>query len=290
VLFCSSEGACDSARSTSVWTWAAAVASDAGQLQTGHWVDHKRFARDLEAAEAIGDKAARRAVRMLGARKVKTARVPVVFDPFMAAAFIGSLSGAVAGDQVHKKASFLADKLGERIAPESVTLVDDGLLPRGLGTSPFDGEGVACRRTAIVERGVLRSYLYDCATARKARWHSTGNAARSYANLPSIGLNNLYLERGERTPEQILSTVRSGLYVTAVLGRGADPVTGDYSVGANGLWIENGELAFPVQEVTVAGNVLEMLRAIDAVGSDLEFRGSVASPTLRIAEATVSGA
>jgi PmbA protein len=252
-------------------------------------VDTKRFLTDLEAAAPVGEKAARRAVRMLGARKVKTQRVPVVLDPFMAASFIGGIAGAVNGDLVFKKASFLAGKIGERIASEQVDLVDDGLMPRGLGTSPFDGEGVPTRRTPIIERGVLRSFLYDCATARKAKTRTTGNASRSFASLPGIGLNNFYLKNGGVPPEEILKPVKQGFYVTAMLGRGVNPVTGEYSRGANGLWIENGELAFPVQEVTVAGDMLELLSAIDAVGDDLEFRGSVAAPTLRIAEAAVSG-
>ncbi|HEY3450452.1 MAG TPA: TldD/PmbA family protein [Myxococcales bacterium] len=290
VFFCNSEGVSDRYRTTSVYVWAAPVATDeGGGLQTAYWMDQKRYLADLESAEAVGRTAARRVVRMLGAKKVKTARVPIVFDPWMAAAFIGGLAGAVNGDLVFKKSSFLAGKLGQRIAPESVTVVDDGLLARGLGTSPFDGEGVPTRRTPIVERGVLKAYLYDCQTARKAKARTTGNAARSYASLPGIGLNNFYLERGTLTPEEIIKPIKQGLYVTAMLGRGVNTVTGDYSRGANGLWIENGELAYPVQEVTVGGHMLQMLESIDAVGSDLEFRGSVAAPTLRLAEATVSG-
>jgi PmbA protein len=227
---------------------------------------------------------------MLGACKVKTQRVPVIFDPQMAASFVGSLAGAVNGDMVFKKASFLTGKLGEKVAPESFTVVDDGLLSRGLGTSPFDGEGVATRCTRIVERGVLESYLYDTHTARKAGKSTTGNASRGYSSLPSIGLNNFYLEAGAASPEEIIRGVKSGLYVTSMLGQGANLVTGDYSRGANGLWIENGELAYPVQEITVAGHMLEMLKAIDAIGDDLEFRGSVAAPTIRFAELAVSGA
>ncbi|MGI5863048.1 MAG: TldD/PmbA family protein [Myxococcales bacterium] len=289
VWFCSSEGVCDSYRSTSIFLWAAPVAADGDQLQTSYWLDYKRFLSELEPAEAIGRKAAERAVRMLGARKVKTQRVPVVLDPRMAASFIGGIAGAVNGDMVHKKASFLHGKLGKRIAPEAITILDDGLLPRGLGTSPFDGDGVPTRRTPVIEKGVLTSYLYDTFTARKAGAKTTGNAARSYASLPGIGLNNFYLQPGEVAPEELIAEVKQGFYVTAMLGRGANTVTGDYSRGANGIWIENGELAYPVQEVTVAGNMLEMLGAIDGVANDLEFRGSVAAPTIRFAELAVSG-
>ena len=289
VWFCSSEGVCDSYRSTSIFLWAAPVAAEGDQLQTSYWLDYKRFLSGLESAEAIGRKAAERAVRMLGARKVKTQRVPVVLDPQMAASFIGGIAGAVNGDLVHKKASFLHGRLGERIAPETITVVDDGLLAHGLGTSPFDGEGVPTRRTPVIEKGVLASYLYDSFTARKAGVKTTGNAARGYASLPRIGLNNFYLQPGELSPEELIAGVKQGFYVTAMLGRGANAVTGDYSRGANGIWIENGELTYPVQEVTVAGNMLEMLESIDGVGNDLELRGSVAAPTLRFAELAVSG-
>jgi PmbA protein len=226
---------------------------------------------------------------MLGAKKVKSQKVPVIFDPMMAASFVGSVAAAANGDAVFKKSSFLAALQGKKIAPENLTIVDDGLLARGLGTAPFDGEGVATRRTPIVEKGVLKSFLYDAFTARKAKAKTTGNASRGYKSLPHIGTNNLYLEAGTRPPEEIIREVKNGFYVTAMLGQGANMVTGEYSRGANGLWIENGELAKPVQEVTVAGHMLEMLKTIDAIGSDLQFRGSTGAPTLRFAEMTVSG-
>lgn len=289
VYAASSEGLAGFYQGTYVFLYAVPVASADGQLQTAYWMDYKRFFDDLDAPEAIGREAARRAVRMLGARKVKSQRVPVLFDPMMAASFVGSLAAAANGDAVFKKSSVLASRLGERLAPEGVTLVDDGLLPRGLGTSPFDGEGVATRRTPILERGVLRSFLYDAFTARKAQTRTTGNAARGYSSLPHIGTNNLYLEPGTRSPEELIREVKSGFYVTAMLGRGANTVTGDYSRGANGLWIENGELASPVQEVTVAGHLLQMLQDLDGVGNDLQFRGSVGAPTLRFRELTVAG-
>lgn len=289
IFFCNSLGVADSYRGTGVYLYAAPVAAENGQLQTSYWIDYKRHLGALDAPENVGRIAAERAVRMLGARKVRTQRVPVVFDPQMAASFVSALAGAVNGDMVFKKASFLAGKLGERIAPAGFTVVDDGLMPKGIGTSPFDGEGVATRCTRVIEKGVLASYLYDAHTARKAGKATTGNASRGYASLPSIGLNNFYLDKGTSTPEEILRGVKSGLYVTSMLGRGADVVTGDYSRGANGLWIENGELAYAVQEITVAGHMLEMLMAIDAIGNDLEFRGAVAAPTIRFAELAVSG-
>jgi PmbA protein len=167
--------------------------------------------------------------------------------------------------------------------------VDDATLAHGIATRPFDGEGVRSRKTAVVERGVLQSFLYDATTARKAGARSTGSASRGWSTLPSIGTSNFYLQAGTRKPEDIVKEVRSGLYVTAMLGRGADVVTGDYSRGANGIWIENGELAWPVQEVTVSGNLLEMLRGLDAVGDDLELRSATAAPTIRFAELVVAG-
>jgi PmbA protein len=266
------------------------VAEQDGQLQTASWGDTRRTLSALESPEQIGRTAARRAARMLGARKPKTQRVPVVFDPRMAAGFIGSLAGAVSGDLVWKKSSFLREKLGQRIAPESITILDDATLAHGISTRPFDGEGVASRPLPIVERGVLKTFLYDSRTARKAGTKPTGSASRGWSSLPSIGASNFFLEPGPDDPEQIVKGIRNGLYVTAMLGRGADVVTGDYSRGANGLWIEDGALAYPVQEITVSGNLLEMLAAIDAVGTDLDFRSSVAAPTIRFAELQVSGA
>lgn len=285
----SSAGVHGSSEGTSVYLYASPVATDGEQLQTSYWYDAKRFFEDLDSPEAVAKKAAARALRLLGAKKVKSQRVPVVFDPTMAAGFVSSIAGALSGDAVHKKSSFLADKLGEAIGQKHLTLVDDGLRPRGLATSPFDGEGVPTRRTPLIEGGVVKAFLYDVFTARKAKAKSTGNASRGYQSLPGIGFNNLVLEPGARAPEAIIKDIPNGFYVTAMLGRGANPVTGEYSRGANGLWIEHGELTRPVQEVTVAGNLLEMLAQLDEVGSDLTFHGSTGAATLRFRELTVSG-
>jgi PmbA protein len=289
VFLASSAGVSGYSQGTSIYLYTGAVAEADGQLQNSWWYDARRFLSDLEAPEAVAKEAARRAVRMLGAKKVKSQQVPVVFDPMMAASFIGGIAGAVNGDAVYKKASFLAAKLGQSIAPPTVTIVDDGLMPRGLATSPFDGEGVPTRRSALVEKGVLKTFLYDAFTARKAKTRSTGNASRGYRSLPSIGTHNLYLEPGATDPKDLIKGITHGFYVTSMLGHGANLVTGDYSRGANGLWIENGELTRPVQEVTVAGNLLQMLSRIDGIGSDLTFRGSVGAPTIRFSELTVSG-
>lgn len=290
VAIASSEGLSDTYRSTNVVVWAAPVArDDAGNLQTASWHDQKRFLADLEAADSIGRTSARRAVRMLGARKAPTQRCPVVLDPQMAASFLGGLSAAVNAELVVKGASILAGRIGDRIASPLLAIVDDGLLPRGLGTRPFDGEGVATRRTPVLEGGVLRSFLHDAYTAGRLKARTTGNARRGYSSLPAVGAGNFYVAKGATPAAELVRGVKNGLYVTAMLGRGVNPTTGEFSRGANGLWIRDGELAEPVQEVTVSGSLLEMLAGLDAVGDDLEFRGAIAAPTLRFAELTVSG-
>jgi PmbA protein len=289
VYLASSAGVHGSYQGTSVYLYASPVASENGQLQTSYWYDAKRFFEDLASPESVAKKAAQRAVRLLGAKKVKSQKCAIVLDPTMAAGFISSIAGAANGDAVFKKSSFLAASLGKQIAPEHVTIIDDGLRKRGLATSPFDGEGVPTRRTPLVERGVLTAFLYDAFTARKAKTKSTGNASRGYRSLPSIGVNNLVLEPGTKTPEQIIGEIPNGFYVTAMLGHGANTVTGEYSRGANGLWIENGELTRPVQEVTVAGNLNDMLMQLDAIGNDLTFHGSTGASTIRFKELTVSG-
>jgi PmbA protein len=290
VYLASSEGVSDGYQGTYVYLYAVPVASEGGQLQTSYWVDYKRHLSALDAPESVGREAARRALRMLGARKVKSAKVPVVFDPLMAASFVGSIAACANGDAVYKKSSVFAGKRGEALGPTWVNVVDDGRLERGLGSAPFDGEGVPTRKTHLLRGGKLESFLYDAFTARKAKTRTTGNASRGYSSLPHIGTHNLYLEPGAKTAEELIGDIPQGFYVTAMLGRGADPVTGSYSRGANGLWIENGELTFPVQEVTVAGNLLQMLKDLDAAGSDLTFRGSTGAPTVRFGELTVAGA
>lgn len=285
----STEGVSESFESTYVYLYAVPVASEDGQLQTSYWVDYKRQLAQLDSPESVGKEAARRALRMLGAKKVKSAQVPVVFDPMMAASFVSSIATCANGDSVYKKSSVFEGRLGEKLGPDWLDVVDDGRLPGGLGSSPFDGEGVPTRKTHLIQGGRLRAFLYDAFTARKAKAKTTANASRSYNSLPHIGTNNLYLSPGTKSPEALIGEIKDGFYVTAMLGRGADPITGSYSRGANGLWIVNGELAHPVQEVTVAGNLLQMLKDLDAAGNDLTFRGTVGAPTVRFAQMTVSG-
>jgi PmbA protein len=214
----------------------------------------------------------------------------VVFDPETAASLLRHLAGAIAGSSLYRRMSFLLDRLGEQVASDTVTVVDDPLRPAGPASRPFDGEGVRQARRAIVERGVLRSYLLDSYSARRLGMKTTGHAVRSVGDAPGVAPTNFVLEPGPHGPEAIIASVRSGLYVTELIGFGVNPVTGDYSRGAAGLWIENGELAHPVEELTIAGNLRDMLRDIEMVGSDLRLRTSIAAPTLKIARMTVAGA
>jgi PmbA protein len=262
---------------------------DSGAMQRDFWYSVARSIKLLESPEEVGKVAAQRTLRRLGARKVKTSQVPVILDPMVARSLLDSLAEAVNGDSIYRGASFLTGKLGEKVAGENVTIVDDGTMPGGFGTSPFDGEGVKSRRTVVIDKGVLKSYLLNTYTAKKLNLKTTGNASRGLAGTPGIGVGNFYLEAGERKPEQIIADVKEGLYVTEFLGFGVNLVTGDFSRGASGMWISGGQLAFPVEEITVAGNLKDMLNSISEIGSDLEFRGSVAAPTLRIDGLTVAG-
>ncbi len=260
-----------------------------GAMQRDYWYTDARSLRLLGSPEAVGQEAARRALRRLGARKVKTQRVPLVFAPEIAPSILSEVLHAVNGDAVYRNASFLAGKLGEAVAGKNITIVDDGTVPGRFGSKPFDGEGLPTRRTVVLEGGVLQSYLLNTYTARKLNLHSTGNASRGLAGTPGIGAGSFYLEPGTETQQQILAAIPNGLYVTELLGHGGNIVTGDYSCGASGLWIENGELAYPVEEITIAGNMKEMLHNIAAIGNDLIFYGSVACPTIRIDGMTIAG-
>lgn len=294
--FANSRGFVGSYRTSYAGVSAAPLAMDAnGKMQRDGWWSSARRLQLLESPEAVGKEAARRTLRRLGARRVSTQRVPIVFAPETARSLVGSVFDAASGDSIWRGASFLAGKLGEPIGSVNLTIVDDNtmLLPTGVGgfgSSPFDDEGLPSLRTIVVENGVLRNYLLNTYTARKLGMKSTHNAARGLAGAPGVGCGNLFLEPGTQTPEQIIAEVPAGLYVTSLMGFGTNLVTGDYSRGATGLWIENGQLTHAVEEVTIAGNLTEMLRNVTAIGNDLVFRGSVASPTLRIDGMTIAGA
>jgi len=265
------------------------VAKDGESMERDYWYTMARDFAGLEAADEVGRIAASRALRRLNARKVETQRVPIIFDPNAARTLLDNLFDAVHGMAIYRHESFLAGKLGEKVASENVTVIDDATIPGLFGTSPFDDEGVPSRRTVVIERGVLKSYLMNTYAARKLGMKTTGNASRGLTGNAGIGHGNFYLEQGVQTPEQLIAGVANGFYVTELMGFGVNVVTGDYSRGAAGLWIRDGELAYAVSEVTVAGNLKDMLENIEAVGSDLKFRGSIAAPTLKIGEMTVGG-
>lgn len=259
-----------------------------GNMQRDYWYSSARTLQKLESPESVGKKAAERTLRRLGARRVPTQRVPVVFDPMVSRGLIDHIFDAATGDSVYRQSSYLAGKLGEKIAGDNVTIVDDGTMVGGFGSTPFDGEGVPTRRTVVVDRGVLSSYMLNCYASRKLGLKTTGNAARGLAGNPGIGSGNFFLQPGTISPQEMIRDVKQGLYVTEFLGFGVNLVTGDFSRGASGMWIENGELAFPVEEITVAGNLKDMFANI-TIANDLEWRSSIAAPTVRMDGMTVAG-
>jgi PmbA protein len=260
-----------------------------GAMQRDYWYSVARSLSRLESPEHVGRTAAERTLRRLGARKAKTAHVPVVLDPLVARSMLEHIFEGVNGDSVYRGASFLAGKLGEKIAGERVNVIDDGTMPGGFGSAPFDGEGIPTRRTVVIENGVLKSYLLNSYTAKKLGLQTTANASRGLAGTPGISPGNYFLEPGSKAPQQMIGEIKEGLYVTEFLGHGVNLVTGDYSRGASGLWISGGEFVYPVEEITVAGNLKEIFFNISEMGNDLEFRGSVACPTIRIDGLTVGG-
>ena len=264
------------------------VAAQDGEMQRDSWYSTVRHRAALEDPESIGRTAAARALRRLGARKIKTTEVPVIFDPDTAASLIRAIAGAASGPSLYRRASFLLERLGTRIGSSAVTIVDDGLLPRALGSRPFDGEGLATRRTVLVNEGVLESYLLDSYSARKLGMRSTHHAARDGSGV-SVATTNLTLRPGAASPAELIRSVADGFYVTELIGFGVNGVTGDYSRGASGMWIENGELAYPVEEVTVAGNLMEMFDRIDGIGNDLVLRDRTSAPTVKIGRMVVAG-
>jgi len=289
-IFANSRGFAGEYRSSYCSIAASPIAqSQNGEMQRDYWWSQARAFRDLGQPEAVGQEAARRTLRMLDARRVPTQQAPVIFAPEMARGLVGAIFDAATGDAIYREASIFTGKLGEQVAAQSVTVVDDGTIVGGFGTSPFDAEGLPSRRTVIVERGILRNYVLNTYAGRKLGMKSTGNAGRGLAGNPYLDAGNLFLETGSDTPESILRGVERGLYVTRLMGQGVNSVTGDYSRGAAGLWIENGELAYPVHEITIAGNLNDMLRNITAIGNDLVFRGATAAPTLRIDGMTIAG-
>ncbi|HEX6242114.1 MAG TPA: TldD/PmbA family protein [Polyangiales bacterium] len=266
------------------------VADDeGGKKRSGYYWSSRRHLAQLEPADAVGREAAKRTLQKLGARKVESQEIPVIFDPDAARSILGLLAGCISGGSIWRRSSYLLDRLDTEVGSELVSVVDDPLIPRGPGSRPYDGEGLLSRRNTIVERGVLKSYQLDTYSGKKLNLPSTANAARGSSGGVGVSSTNFQLLAGSQTPEQILRDTPKGLYVTSMMGFGFNAVTGDFSRGASGFWVENGELAFPVSEVTISLNLDQLLKRIDAVGNDLDLKTSIAAPTFRVGRMTLAG-
>ena len=266
------------------------VAEDSDKKRRrGFYWTAKRHLAELESPEAVGEEAARRTLAKLGSRKVPTTEAPVVFEADIARSILGTLAGCIVGSAVWRKSTYLLERENTRIASDLVSIVDDPLIPRAPGSRPFDGEGLCSRENLVVESGVLKTFLLDCYSARKLNRASTASASRSGGAIgPST--TNFILRAGTTSRDEIVSSVKRGLYVTEMMGFGFNPITGDFSRGASGFWIEDGKLAFPVSEVTISATLDQILQNIDAVGDDLDLKTSTASPTFRTASMTIAGA
>jgi PmbA protein len=266
------------------------LAEDAGgKKRRGSYYSAKRFLADLEDPEEVGKEAARRTLRKLGQRKVATCEAPVVFDREAARSIIGTLAGCAMGGAIWRKSSYLAGREGTEVASPLITLVDDPHLVRGPGSRPFDGEGLLGRKNCLVERGVLKMYLCDSYSGRKLGRPSTANASRGGGGGVGVSTTNFLCQAGDLTGEAIVAKTERGLYVTEMMGFGFNPVTGDFSRGAAGFWIENGELTHPVSEVTISLNLDELLKRVDLVGNDLDWKSSTVTPTIRVSSMTIAG-
>lgn len=266
------------------------VAEKGEQKCTGGEYCTRRFIDDLETPAQIAKKAAREAYEMLNPRKIKTQKAAVIFDPAAARSVLGGVLGAMNGQRVAQGASFIAQKMDQSIASEHVTLIDDGLRPRGLGSAPFDGEGVPTQTRTLVEKGVLKGFMYNSIAAKRAGVQSTGNARRGgYRSLPGIGAHNFYMAAGKHSPASIVRRTRRGLLLKGVTGYGINAVSGNFSGGASGFWVENGRIQHPVKGLTIAGTAFDMLSSIDSVGNDLDLNRSFTAPTFRISEMQIGG-
>ncbi len=265
-----------------------AIAGESTAMERDYDYSSAVYAADLDSAELIGRTAGERAVKRLNPRKVPTQRAPVVYHSRAAGSLVSHLTAAINGGAIARKTSFLQDKLNEMLFPAGLRIIDDPHRRRGLRSHPFDAEGVGGKRRALIDDGVLTTFLLDCATARELGLTTTGHAQRGVSSPPSPGASNVHLEPGAATPEELIKDIDEGLYVTDLIGMGANMVTGDYSRGAAGFWIERGELAFPVSEVTIAGNLLDMFRTLQPA-NDLRFRYGVNAPTVRVEGLTIAG-
>lgn len=264
-------------------------AQGGGKSQSAGYFTAKRHFSELRSPEFVGRESARMAVERLNPVKLSTRKAPVLMHPDIAAGWLQDMAGAFSGDQVFKKASYLTEKLGQSIGSPLITIVDDGILPGGTSTTPFDGEGTPTRRNVLLEQGVVRTFLYDCYNARKAGKTPTGNAQRGYDSTPGIGTRNLMIQNGTTPVAELMRVFDSFFYMTDQGAFGYNAVTGDYSYQAAGLWVEKGEVQHAVDEITVASNTLDMLKRIVRVGDDLDLQGSVNAPHLLIEEMSIGG-
>jgi PmbA protein len=264
------------------------VEDEGGKKRRGHYWTGSRHLAGLESLERVGEQAAERTLRQLGSRKVRSCQVPVVFDADAARSLLSSFIGCALGSSIWRRSSYLAEREGTLVASPLVTIVDDPLIPRGPGSRAFDGEGLVARRNVVVRNGVLETFLLDSYCGRKLDKASTASASRSGGGV-GPGTSNLLLQPGTQTPEEVIASTGRGLFVTEMMGFGFNAVTGDFSRGAAGFWIEDGKLAFPVSEITISSNLDQMLQNIDAVASDLVLKTSAASPTLRVSQMTIGG-
>jgi PmbA protein len=265
-----------------------AIAGEGTAMETDYDFSSALHGADLEPPEKIGRTAGERAVARLNPRKVATKKVPIVFDPRISGSLISHLASAINGASVARKTSFLKDKMGAQLFATDINIIDDPLRPRGLRSRPFDAEGVAVARRALVENGVLKTWLLDSATARELNLTTTGHAQRSASSTPSPGPSNVHLEPGKQSPAELMRGISEGFYVTQLIGMGVNGVTGDYSRGATGFWIENGERTYPVSEVTIAGHLLDIFRTLTPA-DDLVFRYGTNAPTVCVEGLTVAG-
>ncbi len=279
-VLANSNGFSGSYKSTSVTAFVDLQAGDKENPVEDYWYESSHFANGISSPEEIASKAIERVTRLIGSKKIKTQNVPIIFDRSMSSALLGFFAQCVNGRAVYMKNSFLTDKIGESAAASGISIIDNGLLPKGLGSRPFDNEGVPSQKTPIIENGVLKNYILDTYSARKLDMKSTGNSG---------GTTNFYMEAGRHKPEEIISSVKQGLFFVKSMGQGTNSTTGDYSKGAYGIWIENGRLTYPVAEITVSGNLGDMLKNIEMVGNDLVFDRSTTAPTIKIKEMTISG-
>jgi len=290
IYLANSNGLSKSSKFSNCFFGVSVVAEKGEQKSSGGEFCSRRFFADLKPAEEVAAKAAKEAYQMLDPRMVKTQKAAVIFDADVARSILGGILAAIDGERVLQGASFLAQKLDQEIASELVTLVDDGTLAKGLGSAPFDGEGVPTQKRIIVDKGILKGFMYNTIVAKRAGVKSTGNASRGgFTSIPEIGPHNFYMAAGKSTPEEIIKATKTGLLLKGVTGYGINPVNGNFSGGAQGFWIKNGKIAFPVKGLTIAGNAFEMLEAIDMVGNDLDLNRSFTAPTFRIKLMQIGG-